>query len=133
MKEFDEHSLHGGETDVDDGTPAAAVVEMTKEQVKKQYGIKAKLTVRSAMTKTHTVKLQPRRRAHDGEVAGREEENDERRVHGKIKRLELAGWVRKELAELGHASLQRRRRWFDGEGSTELWPWRRENRVRERG
>ena len=65
------------------------------------------------------MKLQPRRRAHDGEVAGREEENDERRVHGKIKRLELAGWVRKELAELGHASLQWRRRWFDGEGSTE--------------
>jgi len=27
--------------------------------------------------------------------------------------------VRKELAELGHASLRRRRRWFDGEGSTE--------------
>ena len=53
MKEFDEHSLHGGETDVDDGTPAAAVDEMTKEQVTKQYGIKAKLTVRSAMTKTH--------------------------------------------------------------------------------
>ena len=53
MKEFDEQSLHGGETDVDDGTPAAAVDEMTKEQVTKQYGIKAKLTVRSAMTKTH--------------------------------------------------------------------------------
>ena len=65
------------------------------------------------------MKLQPWRHAHDGEVAGREEENDERRVHGKIKRLELAGWVRKELAELGHASLRRRRRWFDGEGSTE--------------
>ena len=27
--------------------------------------------------------------------------------------------MRKELAELGHASLRRRRRWFDGEGSTE--------------
>ena len=53
MKEFDEHSLHGGETDVDDGTPTVAVDEMTKEQVTKQYGIKAKLTVRSAMTKTH--------------------------------------------------------------------------------
>ena len=53
VKEFDEHSLHGGETDIDDGTPAAAVDEMTKEQVTKQYGIKAKLTVRSAMTKTH--------------------------------------------------------------------------------
>ena len=53
MKEFDEHNLHGGETDVDDGTLVAAVDEMTKEQVTKQYGIKAKLTVRSAMTKTH--------------------------------------------------------------------------------
>ena len=53
MKEFDEHSLHGGETDVDDGTPVTAVDEMTKEQVTKQYSIKAKLTVRSAMTKTH--------------------------------------------------------------------------------
>ena len=53
MKEFDEHSLHGGEIDVDDGTSVAAVDEMTKEQVTKQYGIKAKLTVRSAMTKTH--------------------------------------------------------------------------------
>ena len=46
VKEFDEHSLHGGETDVDDGTPVAAVDEMTKEQVTKQYDIKAKLTVR---------------------------------------------------------------------------------------
>ena len=53
MKEFDEHNLHGGETDVDDGTPAATVDELTKEQVTKQYGIKAKLTVRSVMTKTH--------------------------------------------------------------------------------
>ena len=61
----------------------------------------------------------PRRRAHHGGAAGREEENDERRVHGEIKRLELADWVRMELAELGHASLRRRRRWFDGEGSTE--------------
>ena len=65
------------------------------------------------------MKLQPRRRAHDGEVADREEENDERRVHGEMKRLELAGWVRKELAELGHASLRRLRCWFDGDGSTE--------------
>jgi len=35
VKEFDEHSLHGGETDIDDGTPAAVVDEMTKEQVTK--------------------------------------------------------------------------------------------------
>ena len=27
--------------------------------------------------------------------------------------------MRKELAELGHASLRWRRRWFDGEGSKE--------------
>ena len=47
----------------------------------------------------------PRRRAHHGGAAGHEEENDERRVHGEIKRLELAGWVRNELAELGHTSL----------------------------
>ena len=66
-----------------------------------------------------TVARWPRRRAHHGGAAGREEENDEWRVHGEIKRLELASWVRKELAELGHASLRWHRRWFNGEGSTE--------------
>ena len=78
------------------------------------------------------MKLQPRRRAHNGEVAGHEEENDERRVHGKIKRLELAGWVRKELAELGHASLRRHRCWFDGESSTEYGGGDGKNREEEK-
>ena len=78
------------------------------------------------------MKLLPRRRAHDGEVAGREEENDEQRVHGEIKRLELAGWVRKKLAELGHALLQRRRRWFNGEGSTENGGGGRRKQRKER-
>ena len=61
----------------------------------------------------------PRRRTHHGGAAGREEEGRQATFHGEIKRLELAGWVRKELAELGHASLRRLKRWFDGEGSTE--------------
>ena len=58
---------------------------------------------RDAQTATHATGT-PKK------VAGREEESDERRTHGEINRPELAGWVRKDTAELEHALPRRQRR-----------------------
>jgi len=67
----------------------------------------------------------------DGDAVGREEEERAPRVSDEDKPQGLVCWMRKELAELGHALLRWRGRWFDGKSSTELWQWRRENRGRE--
>ena len=91
---------------------------MVNQPGTKHHGIEAKLKQESEIAEAHRNALATA--THTPRWCCRpREENDERRVHCEIKRLELAGWVRKELAELGHASQRWRRRWFDGEGSTE--------------
>ena len=47
-----------------------------------------------------TVGCWPRRRAHDGGAAGREEERRALQFPDGVKLQELVGWVRKEQAEL---------------------------------
>ena len=46
------------------------------------------------------MELEPRRRAHHGEVAGRREERRAPRVPNGVKLQGLVYWVRKEQAEL---------------------------------
>ena len=67
------------------------------------------------------MELWPRRIVLGGGVAGREEEGRAPRVSGEDKPQGLVCWMRKELAELGHALLRWRGRWFDGKSSTEQW------------
>ena len=55
-----------------------------------------------------------------GGIAGREEEGRAPRVSSEDKPQGLVCWMQKELAELEHALLRWRGRWFDGKSSTEL-------------
>ena len=66
------------------------------------------------------MELWPQRSARDGDAAGREEEERAPRVSGEDKPQGLVCWTRKELAELGHALLRWRGRWFDSKSSMEL-------------
>ena len=79
------------------------------------------------------MELEPRRRAHHGEVAGRGEERRAPRVLGGVKLQGLVYWVRKEQTKLWQAMLRLEMHHGDGKSSTKLWWWRREKQSKETG